>query len=237
MHITCFNLLQENSPNTTITTIETLTSSLQLPSQWISNISSESLHLCKLKFPQIESDSAACIVTHSLTISEDLSWTALVHGHQVNSTKCTPLSDVPHQLNSESLKVLVAKLDSCWVCPGHPDKKFVEMVISKKGKLTSINKEVVATIDSAVPVQLNGDLYTQTVRHKSCAILTNDTKCAKCVQYRDTLRKSFHRWKKKINTSPCRNTASTSHTNLAKISGHPSKTTALPQAESSFRYG
>ena len=136
-----------------------------------------------------------------------------MHGHQVNSTKCAPLSDVPHKLNNESLKVLVAKLDSCRVCPGHPDKKFVEMVISKKGKLTSINKEVVAVVDSAVPVQLNGDLYTQTVRHKSCAILTNDTKCAKCVQYRDTLRNSFHRWKK-INTSPRRNTASTSHTNL-----------------------
>ena len=85
----------------------------------------------------------------------------------------------------------------------------------KKGKLASINdKEVVVTVDSAAPVQLNGDLYTQTVRCKSCQILTNDTKCAQCVQYRDSLRKSFHHWKKKIDTSPRRNTASTSHTNL-----------------------
>lgn len=102
------------------------------------------------------------------------------------------------------------------MCPGHPDRKFVEMVISKKGKLTSINgKQVVATIDSAASVQLNGDSYAQTVRYKSCQILTNNTKCAQYVQYRDTLRKStsFHRWNK-INTSPRRNTASTSHTNL-----------------------
>ena len=86
--------------------------------------------------------------------------------------------------------------------------------MSKKGKLTSINgKQVVATIDSAAPVQLNSDLYTQTVRCKSCEILT-DTKCAWCVQYRGTSRKSFHHRKKKINTSPRRNAASTSHTNL-----------------------
>ena len=165
-------------------------------------------------FPQ--SDSVASVVTHNLTVNDDLSWMAIVHGHQVNSTMCVPLSDVPNRLNSESLKVLVAKLDSCRVCPGHPDKNFVEMVMSKKGKLTSINgKQVVATIDSAAPVQLNGDLYIQTVRYKSCQILTNDTKCAQCVQYRDTLRKSFHRWK--INTSPHRNTASTSHTNLGYL--------------------
>ena len=125
-------------------------------------------------FPQ--SESVTSVVTHSLTISNDLSWTAVVHGHQVNSTKCVPLSDVPNRLNSESLKILVEKLDSCRVCPGHPDKNFVEMVMSKKGKLTSINgKQVVATIDSAALVQLNGDLYNQTVKCKSCEILTNDT--------------------------------------------------------------
>ena len=157
----------------------------------------------------------ASVVTHSLTVSEDLSWTALVHGHPVKSINCDLLLSTPNQLNDESLKALVAKLDSCRVCPGHPDSNFVEMLMSKKGKLTSNNgKETVATIDSAAPVQLNGNVYTQTVRYKACQILTADTKCWQCVRYRDSLRKSFHRWKKRINTSPSRKTATTSHTNL-----------------------
>ena len=106
----------------------------------------------------------------------------------MSSSKCVPLSNTPIHIDHESLKVLVAKLDSCQVCPGH-----VEMVLSKKGKLTSKNdKDTVATVDLATPVQLNGEVYTQTVRSKSCEILTNETKCAQCVNYRDTLMKSFH---------------------------------------------
>ena len=133
----------------------------------------------------------------------------------MSSSKCVPLSNTPIYIDHESLKVLVAKLDSCQVCPGHPDPNFVEMVLSKKGKLTSKNgKDIVATVDLAAPVQLNGEVHTQTVRSKSCEILTNETKCAQCVNYRDTLRKLFHRWKKRMNTSPGKNTASTSHTNL-----------------------
>ena len=76
-------------------------------------------------------------------------------------------------------------------------------------------KDVVASIDSSAPVHLNGVTYTQTVRKSTCEILTSDTKCGQCVNYRDTLRKSFHRWKKgKESPSQCRRTVSTSHTNL-----------------------
>ena len=80
------------------------------------------------------SDSVASIVTHSVTISDDLSWTALVHGHPVNSTKCDFQLSIPNQLNDESLKVLVAKLYSCRVCPGHLDGNFVEMGDVKEGE-------------------------------------------------------------------------------------------------------
>lgn len=84
-----------------------------------------------------------------------------------------------------------AKLDSCRICPGHPDDHFVEMSLSKKGKFTSRNgKEIVGSVDSFAPVHLNGETYTQTVRNTSCQILTNGTKCEQCVMYRDTLRKS-----------------------------------------------
>ena len=83
------------------------------------------------------------------------------------------------------------------ICPGLPDHNFVEMLLSKKGKIMSRDgKDVVASIDSSAPVHLNGDAFTQTVRRFTCEILTNDVKCGQCIKYRDTLHKSFHRWKK-----------------------------------------
>ena len=86
------------------------------------------------------------------------------------------------------------------------------MVMAKKGTLTSSDgKEIVAALDSTA---LNGEVYTQTVRHRSCEILTNSTKCPQCVKYRDSLRKVFHQWQKRCNSSPGHNTASTSHTNV-----------------------
>ena len=93
----------------------------------------------------------------------------------------------------DSLKLLLLKLDSSKVCPGHTDHNFVEMLLTKKGKIMSRDsKGVVASINSSLPVHLNGITYIQTVRRSTCEILTS----GQCVNYRDTLRKSFHRWKK-----------------------------------------
>ena len=195
-----------------------------MPTQWINNTESgsdDSIHLCKIALPSLtlsvsDSSSIPPSVTHSLTIDSNLSWTAFVYGHPVSSSRCVILSTIPDKLDHDSLKLLLSKLDSSKVCPGHPDHNFVEMLLSKKGKIMSRNgKDVVASIDSSVPVHLNGDTYTQTVRRSTCEILTNDAKCGQCVDYRGTLRKSFHRWKKgKESPSRRRRTASTSHTNL-----------------------
>ena len=41
------------------------------------------------------------------------------------------------------------------MCPGNPDRNFVEMLVTKKGKIMSRNgKDVVASIDSRAPVHL-----------------------------------------------------------------------------------
>lgn len=141
---------------------------------------------------------------------------AFVYGHHVSSSRCIPLSSIPDKLDQDSLKLLLSKPDCSKVCPKHPDHNFVEMLLSKKGKVMSRDgKDVVASIDSSVPVNLNGDIYTHTVRRSTCEILTSDVKCEQCVIFRDTLRKSFHRWKKgteSLSRHQC--TASTSHTNL-----------------------
>ena len=95
------------------------------------------------------------------------------------------------------------------MCPGHPDKQFVEMVLSKRGKLPSI----AATIDAYAPVELNGEMYARTVRNMLCEIIVNGAKCPKCVQYRGTLRKGHYRLVAQ-KMSPKRRTSSTSRINF-----------------------
>ena len=101
------------------------------------------------------------------------------------------------------------------MCPGHPDSTFVEMAMAKKQQMTSLDgKTVVATVDSFAPVSLNGETYTTTVRHRSCDIIVKSGKCSHCVSYCGTLRKSFHRWESKNNTTPSRRTSTTSRVNF-----------------------
>ena len=174
---------------------------------------SDTLQICKLK----PSNSQSVVVTHSLTICDDLTWTAFVHGHHVDGKKSRILSAIPTKLDSESLNSMLLKLDQCTVCPGHPDKHFVEMVLLRKG-MVSKSGEVVATIDSYSPVHLNGETYTQTVRNRSCEIIVRGVKCSHCIKYRSTLRKSYHRWNIKRNTSPSKRISPSSRSNVRFLS-------------------
>ena len=104
------------------------------------------------------------------------------------------------------------KLDQC---PGHPDKHFIGMVSSKQGTCKERNgKDIIAVVDRYAPVALNGEVYDATVRNSQCEIIVNGAKCEKCVSYRDTLRKAYHRWIKSKQTSASRRTSSTSKANF-----------------------
>ena len=77
---------------------------------------------------------------------------------------------------------LIVKLDNCNVCPGNTDNRFLDMLISRGGKITSRHgDDIVASLDTFAPVELNGEWYSQTVCSNSCRIITNSTKCDNCV--------------------------------------------------------
>ena len=197
-------------------TIENLRQTMILPSQWTQHTqqSSATIQVCKISSTPATSSSQP-IVTHSLTVNNDFTWTAFVHGYQVNDKTSQALANFSEKLDSQSLNALLMQLDRCTVCPGHPDKHLVEMLSSMKGKLTSRHgDDIVASLDSYAPVMLNGEVYVQTIRFKSCEIIVGSAKCGHCIQYRDSLRKSFHRWEKK-EISPSRRTATSSCTNFA----------------------
>ena len=134
--------------------------------------------------------SSPLMVTHSLRVAENLSWNLSVHGFQINSYKCGLLSDVPEILNHISLEKLLKLIDSCNVCPGNPDRCYIEMIEAKKGRLMSKNgQDISAAIDSFSPVHHSDKQYSKTVRVSSCELLVKGNKCASCVSYSDSLRK------------------------------------------------
>ena len=58
------------------------------------------------------------------------------------------IEEFSRQTTPAALNDLMAVLEKYSVCPGHPDKHFVEMAQCKKGKLKSSDgKTVVATVD------------------------------------------------------------------------------------------
>lgn len=139
-----------SSTSSVTLTLQYFHDSLELPnSQWTCQFTQDALQLCKLQQPSPSSSAqSAPVVTHSLTINSDLTWLAFVHGHKVDSKWLPPLSNIPDKLDSEAINGLLLKLDTTTVCPGHPDKQFVEMVLSKRGKLPSKSGAVAATIDA-----------------------------------------------------------------------------------------
>ena len=202
----------------TVTPIESPRLAMILPSQWIHHTQESSSTIQVCKFSSKTSSSSQPIVTHSLTVHSDFTWVTFVHGHTVDDKKSQVLANFSEKLDSQSLNFLLSQLDRCMVCPGHPDKHLVEMLSCMKGKLTSRHgDDIVATLDSYAPVVLNGEMYTQTVRYKSCEIVVNSAKCGHCVDYRDSPRKSFHRWQKKKSASPSRRTGTSSCTNFALL--------------------
>ena len=127
---------------------------------------------------------------------------------------------------------LLNLLDSFKVCPGHPDKMFVDMVEAKKGRLMSKSGQSInAKVDSFSPVFFSGEEHAKTVRVSACEMLINGTKCSSCVAYRDSLRSMYHRWTKQKSLSPTKRQSTRSRTNLRWLTT-PEKTKRYSQLRS-----
>ena len=85
------------------------------------------------------------------------------------------------------------KIDQLRVCPGQPDKHFVELVQKRKGCIKAAYGTLVASVDNHGIVVLSGEKFDQTVRVAKCDLLTNAAKCDSCKKYRPTLRAMYNR--------------------------------------------
>ena len=87
-------------------------------------------------------------------------------------------------------------MDKCTVCPGNPEKRFVEMADSQKGQFKDSHGRVTVQVDDDFLVRLNGTIYHRTVRTSTCSILCKGEKCDSCKTYRPKLRAMHSRWSK-----------------------------------------
>ena len=103
--------------------------------QWIdrSSLSDGNISICKI-LNQGDSSQESLIVTHSLVVKADLCWTLTVHGKSVNPSDCSHLYSIQEKLLVTSLANLLAVVDRCSICPGHPDESFIKMFDDKKRK-------------------------------------------------------------------------------------------------------
>ena len=155
----------------------------------------EEIKLCKIS----TTPSQPMAVSHSLVITGDLTWKAHIFGHDVTSktTRNSPLSAIPAQLDLHSFRELLLLLDTAKVCPGHPDTKFEEMSKNRKGTFLSADGKTIAFEDAKCLVTLNGKSFIRTIRTTGCDILVQEGKCHSCRNFRAMLRAMHSRWLKR----------------------------------------
>jgi len=132
-------------------------------------------------------------VTHCVTVAPNMTWTVRVHGRQLTPSPNSPLSPLPEKVSPSTFAGLVNLLDRAYLYPGHPDKNFLDMANSRKGKFTSTDGKVTAFIDE-LGGSFNGSEYAQTVRTTGCTLLVHGGKCDSCKSFRPTLRAMYSRW-------------------------------------------
>ena len=120
-----------------ISSLQDIYSSLpSLPAGWTDQTTTpplDTIQLCKVS-PAPCTHSKPVVVKCCLTINNDLTWQVNVHGHNVTPTAQSPLSSVPDKLSTDSVAALIKLLDTCRVCPGHPDEQYEDLAKTKKGR-------------------------------------------------------------------------------------------------------
>ena len=115
--------------------IEHFARELVLPSDsWLKTSRVDALEVCKLgiRTPSDQDvNSAEPVIMLTVQVAEGGTWCISVHGKRINPESCTLLSKFPTSLPPDCFNNLLLELDKLSVCPGNPDKHFVDIVQSK----------------------------------------------------------------------------------------------------------
>ena len=130
-------------------------SSASLSLDWVFQLKDSPPELCLIKLHR--QSAGPVIVSVSVVISSNLTWTAHVHGQPL-----TCGSQIPPVLSLASFMPLVDLVTTSRICAGHSDSTFIEMARTRGGKLLSQTNEVVAYLD---------EHWEPCIRHKNCELL------------------------------------------------------------------
>ena len=156
------------------------------------------------------------VITHCITIHQDLTWEIHVHNKKVDSTTCHLLASFSGNcLTRESLKLLVNTVDRANVCSGHPDEKFCEFLRDRKGKLFGRCNQETAFLDSYAPVECNGAIFQETVRSAKCIMLSTANRCNVCTSARAAIRSAYNRYVLHSKSSPSQHLLPSSKTKIS----------------------
>ena len=152
----------------------------------------------KTVYCKVESSDEAtvepAIVTHTVTVNDNGTWTLHVYRREVNHMNCDVLKHFPASLTPSQVTELLSVLDQLSLCAGHPDEDFVNMIKAKKGKILSVKGDVTSYLDEN-PVEFNGKKYALTIRTANCNIIAAG-RCSACKKYRANLRSIYKQWTK-----------------------------------------
>ena len=77
-------------------------------------------------------------ISISMIICIDLSWHVRVHGHMLHAS-CPPLSSLPQTITSvDNVRRVLKYLNSCTVCIGNSDEKYIPLIRPRKGNFMNI---------------------------------------------------------------------------------------------------
>ena len=168
-----------------------------IPESWSSHYSEDTKQLQLRKLNSLPSNSyQPLVVTHTLCVQENLKLSVFIHGNKRDHIFDTPLSAIPSTLDPPLCK-LIAILDTAQVFPGNPDEHFIPLANAHNGEFNTLSGDVKVHVEKWFLLEVDGDVYQETIRTASCSLLVGQGKCISYKAYRPQLRSMHSRFLRK----------------------------------------
>ena len=166
---------RESTSQVVPVTLELLRNSLgklTTPQSWSSHYSESDKQLKLCKFNSLPSTSSQpLVVTHTVCVQEDLTWSVFVHRSKIHRIVDTPLSCIPSILNPQTLHKLISVLDTARVCPGNPEEHFIPLAEAHKGEFKTSSGQVKARVEKGFVSKLMAMCtYKPSVQHHAVCL-------------------------------------------------------------------
>ena len=136
------------------------------------------------------------VITHSVTIRKNGTWSTAIHGQDADHHRCPSLSAVPDVLAGSSDAIsLLSSISGQNVCTWNPDEKFIPLAETRKGVFKKQSGDATtAFLDKTYPVQEKTGTCWSTICTIKCQLLVGDGhRCSICSTHRSSLITMLHR--------------------------------------------